>query len=58
MCVCSCSDKGMSLSPRGVDNDMWEWIRGEDQWNKATHVNLMASGEYEENSNCDEVLDQ
>lgn len=39
MCVYLCSDKGMSLSPRGVDNDMWEWISEVDQWNKATHVN-------------------
>lgn len=48
--VFSCSDKGMSLSPRGVDNDMWEWISGADQWSKATHVNVLASGVYEENS--------
>lgn len=27
-----------------------EWISGEDQWNKATHVNLVASRVYKENS--------
>lgn len=43
LCVCPCSDKGMRLSPRGVDNDMWEWIRRLDQWNKAKHVNLLVS---------------
>lgn len=43
-------DKGMRLTPRGVDNDMWEWISGVDQWNKATHVNLVVSRVNEENS--------
>lgn len=35
---------------RGVDNDIWEWISAVDQWNKATHVNLVASRVHEENS--------
>lgn len=38
----------MSLSPRGVDIDIWEWISGADQWSKATYVNLVALGVYEE----------
>lgn len=42
-CVCSCSDKGASVSARGVDNDMREWISEVDHWNKATQINLVAS---------------